>query len=170
MTKTITNTTMETLPQANDFNRILELVKAVHTLTTKKEKATQGNLQKELKWEPRDVSYYVHAAVTADILNFTVIENKKHTYSLTKETQQALAFGNHKSVASFFISKIMNNDICKFIIHTYLDNGKYLSKKQLAKHIKENTEITLSESTIMRRISSVVSWSRWAIQNMKFVY
>lgn len=153
------------LPQANDFNKILKIVEALY----KHKRLTHSELVNIFKWHDTDMHYYLHAATYLGLIDFKIVENNSHLYSLTSPVKKALK-ENAKDQTLFFIRAITSNDTCHFIVNTYLETGRIPTNKMVTKYVMNNKDLGLSESTISRRVSSVMSWSKWAIKHMKFVF
>lgn len=158
---------MYTLPQANDFNKIIELVKAF----INKKYHTHESLQSMLKVHDREISYYLHASRNFNLVRLESTDGNIHYYSLTDSTKNALE-KSEKSQIFYFMRRIMSNDLCKFVVDTYIEEGKYPTYEKVKSYIKvTHPELhNLSDITLMRRLSTINSWSKWVIQNLKNIF
>jgi hypothetical protein len=157
---------LESLPQANDFEKIVNLINSL----VNNKNHTHASVQKQLDVHDREVSYYLNAAKQFRLLAVSTGENNTHYYELTEEMKMVLT-KSKKTQMLYFIRKIMSNDICKHIVNTYLEKGYYLTNSEVTDYIKtKHAYLSLSENTTQRRISTLFSWSKWTIEHFQYIY
>lgn len=135
------------IPQANDLDRVLELVFIV-SQGHDNAAAAAGHFG----FEPRQSSYYRQAAAA---LGLMTLENSR--YVLTANGKYLLTLGIEERNIQF--SKILTGfGLVRAALDLLKSQGK-LTKSDLEHLIAERSELT--GSTIGRRADSLMAWLRW---------
>ncbi len=139
------------IPQANDLDKVMELVfKVSEGLTDAKKIAEYFNFDK------RQSSYYREAA---EALGFVSRDKNHYTLSAAGAHLTSLQ-AQERSV--YFLQVLSNFTLVHEGINA-LKQGKSIDKQYLEKLITEHSN--LSDSTIGRRANSLVSWYKWIAEN-----
>lgn len=136
------------LPQANDIKKVIKLVMADECVLEDKEMAM--NLIEVNS--TRQVAYYLSA-----LSFFKYITRDKKFTLLAKQIR-----GTEKTVKKDIYDQLMKNTIFKSVYEKFTDSGK-VDISQVRKEIAQ-TKKDLSESTIIRRSSTIKSWVEWMFQ------
>lgn len=135
------------IPQANDLDRVLELVFIIS-----EGRNNAAAVSEHFGFAPRQSSYYRQAA---EALGLVTIENSQ--YQLTANGEYLLTLGIEERNIMF--SKILTNfGLVKAALDLLKGQGK-LTKPDLEHLIEERSQLT--GSTIGRRAESLIAWLRW---------
>jgi hypothetical protein len=156
---------IDTLPQANDFNQVINIIQ----LLKNKKYSSHAELHNLVDYHERTLDYYLNAA-----LNFNLIGAQKrgncNYYYISDEHQKKLEQDN-KIQMIFYVRKLMKNDVIKLIVNNFLDKGEYLTNQEVTDYvINKHPEIGLSDYTLNRRIDCIISWSKWTVEHIKYVF
>lgn len=139
------------IPQANDLDKVMELVfKVSEGLIDAKKIAEHFNFDK------RQSSYYREAAEALGLVN-----QNKNQYELTAAGAHLTSLqAQERNV--YFMQVLSNFTLIREGINA-LKQGRAMNKTYLEKLITEHSN--LSDSTIRRRASSLISWYKWIAAN-----
>lgn len=137
----------ELVPQANDLNKVIELVF----------KVSEGinhykNVAEYFKFDERQSSYYREAAEALGL-----VEAEKGIYQLTDIGKQLVGLPTEKRNL-FMVELLSDFNLVKSGFGTLKNSGK-LTRTDIEKLIGEQSD--LSGSTISRRAASLIAWFKW---------
>jgi hypothetical protein len=135
------------IPQANDLNKVIELVfKVSEGLNEYK------SIAEYFGFDERQSSYYREAAEALGL-----VTRDAGRYHLT-ETAQHLITASAEKRNLFIVRLVSEFDLVKFSLDLLQGNGR-LSRADIEKVIADNSR--LSGSTVPRRAGSLVAWLKW---------
>lgn len=145
------------IPQANDLNKVIELVFKVHEGTNH-----YKNVAEYFDFDERQSSYYREAAEALGL-----IVSEKGIYQLTDIGGQLVSLPVEKRNL-FMVELLSDFNLVKAGLDILKEKGQ-LSQEDLEQFIEEESD--LSGTTIPRRASSLVSWFKWIAEATgSFVY
>lgn len=147
----------ELIPQANDLNKVIELVFKVHEGVNDYKKVAQY-----FGFNERQSSYYREAAESIGL-----IKKERNIYYLTNIGVQLVSLSSEKR--NLFIVELLTDFSLIKDSLKLLQKKRNLSKKDIILLISKRANI--SGSTIPRRASSLISWFKWISETTgSFVY
>lgn len=139
-------------PQANDINKVIDLAMLNEEYLKNKDKLLKDlNVNNE-----RQIAYYLSA------LKFFGYINNKCQFTSSAN----LVRSNRETLEQDIISQLLNNKIFKKTLDNYLLN-KRIDIETIAQDLIKIEKIT-SETTAMRRASTVRKWIEWLILKKGF--
>lgn len=136
------------IPQADDLNKVVELVKKVA-----KGIFDSQSMANELKFDKRQSSYYREAA---EALGFVYMENNKYYLS---EAGKTFVMKRGKLRDNFLAEQIINIPIFFKIFSVLISGQIKIERQQLVDLIMETSH--LNQTTATRRSSTILSWLKW---------
>lgn len=141
-------------PQANNFERIINLCEILYV----QKEITNEDITNNYDFDKRQTNYYTSAAIYLNL-----IYKEGNVFKLT-------TIGDLIFKSSLFdrqrllIKLILEHNIFRLTIQLYLDQGTPPSKEQIVNLMTENNLYNInSESTYIRRSSTIISWINWII-------
>jgi hypothetical protein len=142
---------IDIFPQADDFLRVLDLLKLL-----KESSQTKQSVATYYKFDERQADYYFNS-----LKYLGLAKREKHFYSLTSLGRQIACMDNSKERNVLIIEQILAHKPFNLAFHHYLEYDKELDSEYIKKLlIKEAFNIN-SDSTAIRRKSTVRSWIQW---------
>jgi hypothetical protein len=146
-----------TLPQANTFARIIDLL----TILLNKE-LTKEEITANYQFNQRQTNYYTDAARYLGFVEKYQDRNTKEiNFKLTDETTDYLK-KRHKIKILYFIRKILQYEVFYKTFESTLSNGEIPDKNEIIKIIL-SCNSNLSNKTADRRSSTVRRWIEWIL-------
>ena len=146
-------------PQANDFNRVIDILHLAKRGITKEE------ITANYDFEPRQADYYANAGVYLGLLQK---DKKSGLFRLTDDAKKILELP-YRQRRIEFIRKILLHEVFKKILSLYLKNN--LKEPSLNKMLEIMRTANLfrigKEKTYERRLSSVRKWIYWILDSIK---
>lgn len=135
------------IPQANDLNKIIELVFRVNEGTD-----NYRDIANYFQFDERQSSYYREAAEALGLVG-----SKGGKYHLTDIGKELVQLSADKR--NFFMAELLADfSLVKDSMDTLKENG-LLTQKDIEKIISKTSRVT--GSTIIRRANSLVAWFKW---------
>ena len=140
------------VPQANEINRIIELVEKVgegaHDAKT---------IGKRMSFDPRQSSYYREAAEMLGFLN-----QRKH-YSLTELGKQLMVADPTARTRILFLS-LLRFPVTGIIVES-LEAGlqEWITKDEIEVYMAKVSK--LNPDTVKRRTQTILAWLKWLAKN-----
>jgi hypothetical protein len=143
-------------PQADSFARVInlcELLKQRGTLT--KEEITQN-----YDFDSRQTDYYSNAGKYLGLIDWRKEEDTT-IYELTIKAENLFSSSIFDRQIEF-MNLILSHSIFKDTLELYLDRGGMLSREEIVKMMRNSNLYKVnSDSTYMRRSSTILSWINW---------
>ena len=151
-------------PQANSFDRVINLLEMLNTDTIK----TKEEITVEFEFDPRQTDYYFNAGKYLGFLEESKIvieENKKNVemtaIALTSRGKN-LFNTSHKNRQLEYIKAILEHQVFYDVFNEYKENN--ITKDKLIQIMKKSNLYNLkSDVTIERRASTIQRWIEWII-------
>lgn len=140
-------------PQANSFDLI---IKSINFISLNKVSARE--LAECLKYNEREGKYYIDAL---RYLGIVKKEDKQGYYILTDEGRFICTKDNSEQ-KKILIGLVLKHEPFHKAFGSYVSNSKIPEKKEVVEYIKDSIA-NLSENTLGRRASTIISWIKWII-------
>lgn len=160
LTYTKIEDTLDNLPQANDFNKMLNIFNYIRA----KLEVTSSDIIKYMKFSKRECNFYLKALEDIKVITY---EPKRESYlfKLSPYINSDLYNIEYKII---FYNSILSHPVCHWIINTYHETKKIPLKKDIIQYIIDNFKgLRLSEKTIKRRVTCLLSWCNWLINELE---
>ncbi len=141
-------------PQANDFNKVIELL----TLLANKD-LTKDEITENYQFDKRQTNYYTDAGRYLGLIDKSKVNKNEITFCLTEEGKSILG-KRHKLKYLFLIQKILEHEPFYKAFELTLSMGDIPSKEQICQAIAK-VRSDLNSTTIGRRSSTVKRWIEW---------
>jgi hypothetical protein len=162
LTKNSLNYEIDNLPQANVFNNIIEIFNYIK----KKKTVSTLDVKEYFKWSDRETNYHLHAMVQLHLIFHNNDNNEKFKSNTYEINNNFIKYPSRQNL--MFSQSILENPICNWMLNTYMLTNKFPNKFDILFYIKDNfSKITLSDSTILRRINCLTNWCTWVITNIE---
>lgn len=144
-------------PQADKFERIINLCELVSTQELSRTKVTE-----QYDFDARQTNYYTDAARYLGLLNKRK-ENGTPLYSISKTGCHVLRLGFKKRQLAY-CGLILSHKAFNMTLKQYLQSGVMPSTNEIINIMKQSDLYQVgSESTFIRRSSSIKGWINWII-------
>lgn len=144
-------------PQADKFERVINLCELVSSRELKKEDVTE-----EYDFDARQSDYYLAAARYLGLIE-RKREGRTSYYLISDEGRRVLSLG-YKQRQLAFCSKILSHEAFNLTLHTYLRSGVMPTKHEIVENMKNaGVHIGGSENTPERRSSTIRGWVSWIV-------
>jgi hypothetical protein len=147
---------IEPFPQANDLDKVIDLVMNIAEGVNEKRKISQF-----FEFDDRQGDYYANAT---RYLGFT--ERSPDGFTLTEVGKHFVRISSRNERTKLLFSQLVKRPSFREIIHLLLKNEckiESLPKQNLSEIIARHT--SLSGSTPVRRASTMFQWLQWLIRN-----
>lgn len=150
-----------TLPQANTFKRVIDLL----TLLAVEGTLTKDEITENYEFDARQTNYYTDAArylgLVEKFIEPSTIEpsTKEITFRLTEEGQRLLR-KRPKQKTLGLIQKILEHVVYYRAFQATLQSGNIPSIEEISEFISSNSG-NISGETVPRRASTVSHWIEW---------
>lgn len=145
-------------PQANSFNRIINLCELLY----ENDELTKEEITSNYDFDARQTDYYTNAGIYLGLIEKKV-EEGQISYCLNKFGYSFFAL-NLTERQLQFIKIILEHYAFNETFKFYLRKGKMPSYKEIVEIMKRANLYKIdSESTFFRRASTVISWLYWII-------
>ncbi|WP_338627551.1 hypothetical protein QJR52_06520 [Clostridium baratii] len=163
-----------TLPQADDFSKVIDLLSILTEVT----KLTNIDILNNYNFTERQVNYYVSAAIYLGLveriaINVKIEEEdaegvpkekvKKERFVVLSEEGKQVMFSWDKDRKLKIARSILKHKIFKETVKFSLENFRPITSKECEKIMKKVGVYRISGSTIPRRSSTVRGWSNWIL-------
>lgn len=143
-------------PQANTFNRVIDLL----TLLAVEGTLTKDEITENYEFDARQTNYYTDAARYLGLAEkYTEPSTKEITFRLTEEGQRLLR-KRPKQKTLGLIQKILEHIVYYKTFHLTLQNGIIPTIEEISQIITASS-INISGDTVPRRASTVRGWIEW---------
>lgn len=144
-------------PQADNFERIINLCELVST-----QELSRTDVTEQYDFDARQTNYYTDAARYLGLVNKRK-ENGTPLYSISEEGKRILNLG-FKQRQLAYCGIILSHKAFNMTLRQYLNNGVMPSTDDIVGIMKQSNLYKVeSESTFVRRSSSVKGWINWII-------
>ncbi len=150
-------------PQANDFEKVVDLLGFLNDSELEQEEITLN-----FSFDQRQAHYYTRAAKYLNL-----VEKKNNKYQLTKLGNKIIN-SDFKDKYLSIISKILEHEVFNITLKKYFNDNNNISKNDVIKIMKKSQIYNsktknfekLSESTIERRSQTVLKWIEWIVKQI----
>lgn len=151
-------------PQANDFDKIIDLI---HLLN--KQAFTIDEITSNYGFVERQTNYYTDAAIYLDLIQIETIDKKK-VFTLTERANRIVS-SRIKNKYLELMECVLEHEAFSKTLKLYFENSSMPSNSKIVEIMKESNVYNIkSESTFLRRASTVQSWIKWIINLPKIYY
>lgn len=139
-------------PQADSFERVINLCELLNTSTLEKE-----NITEIYNFDSRQTDYYVNAC------RYLGLVEQKGNIKLTKLGQEIMNSSFSKR-HTLLIQQIVKHKVFYNVLALSLENGRILEKQDIVEQMKICDLYNInSDDTYNRRSSTIASWVKWII-------
>ena len=144
-------------PQADDFERIIDLVEFLA-----KEPSTKDDIATQYPIVPRQIDYYVNAARYLGLVERSVIDvDGVEHFQASTMAQEILRQPNHTRLLKFAEVVLLYGPI-SLLYARWRETGEFPSKSDVVESFRQSpASSALKESTLVRRASTVRMWLKW---------
>ncbi|MCI9061502.1 MULTISPECIES: type II restriction enzyme [Romboutsia] len=143
-------------PQADNFKRVINLCELLLNDDMKKE-----DIVSKYDFDPRQADYYTNAGIYLGLINKK--SNSQLMYSLSSKGKKIIR-QKHRDRQLSLAKLILEHEIFNKSFKLYLKKGESPNKKEITNLMKESyIHNVKSDITLMRRSSTVISWTNWIL-------
>jgi hypothetical protein len=146
-----------TFPQADSFERILDLVSILSGKSLTRDEVTL-----KYEFDPRQTNYYVTACEYLGLIERGNNANNEREYKLSCTAQEIMK-KRYKQKYLSLVQKVLEKPIFHEIFGLTIKSGEIPDKQKIF-HIMENSNLSINRTTINRRLSTVRSWIEWILR------
>ena len=144
-------------PQADKFERIINLCELVST-----QELSRIDVTEEYDFDVRQTNYYTDAARYLGLLQKRK-ENGNILYSISENGERILQL-SYKKRQLAYCSSILSHRVFNYVLRLYFNSGVMPSTEDIVEIMKDSNLYQVeSDSTFIRRSSSVKGWINWII-------
>lgn len=142
-------------PQADTFNRVINLCELLQTNSLDKE-----NLTETYDFTNRQTDYYVNACKYLRLVE-DVNENNSKTVQLSSIGKKIMSSSFSKR-QSMFIKQILEHKVFREVLVKSLEKGSIIKNNEIVTIMKESSLYNInSDTTYTRRASTISGWIDW---------
>jgi hypothetical protein len=145
-----------TFPQADSFVRIIDLLSILYDHELTKEAVTI-----QYEFDPRQTDYYITACVYLGLVERINVDGEKGC-KLSIETKNIMAL-RYKQKNLALITKIFERPVFYKAFGFIIQNNRMPNKNEIC-NIMNNSNLSINQTTIERRASTVRSWLDWILR------
>lgn len=146
-------------PQANNFERIINLCELLYS-----DELTHEQVTEEYAFNARQTNYYTDAARYLGLLEKAYTEEHIPTYSLTSQGKKILKL-NYKQRQFAFCKLILRHQVFRKIFDHCMKTGTMPSVPEIVSIMKGANLYNIgSDSTYSRRSSTIIGWINWILR------
>ncbi|PSF37606.1 translation elongation factor [Aphanothece hegewaldii CCALA 016] len=140
-------------PQANDFNKIVDLLSLLVDASL-----TKDEISENYEFDIRQAGYYSDSARYLGLVE--KINNRREvTIKLTEEGEAILCYGYRQKILCL-ISKILEHEVFYKVFEITLDEGCLPDKDRICSLM---SHLNLKPKVIVRRAGTVSAWIKWIL-------
>jgi predicted transcriptional regulator len=145
-------------PQADSFTRVVDLLGLLVENDMSKEEITRN-----YAFDVRQTGYYTSAAMYLGLIEKYTDENRQVKFTLTRAGKEIMGLRT-KNKFLRLTKSILTHEPFKQVLHEYFQNGFPPEKKRVIEIMHRcNLYNVHSESTYVRRASTVIGWISWIL-------
>jgi len=142
-----------TLPQADDFNRIVDLLTLLY-----ENELTKDEITMKYQFVGRQTNYYTTAAKYLGLIDrYRKPKSKEVIFCLTQEGRSLMS-QKHKQKIISLIQTILQYPIFYQTFQMTVNNGEFPTRNKVCQVM---SHLNLNDNTKHRRSQTVISWIRW---------
>nr|WP_300276359.1 transcriptional regulator [Peptacetobacter sp.] len=142
-------------PQADNFKRIINLCELLLKEDMKKE-----DIVSKYDFDPRQADYYTNAGMYLGLINKN---SSQLIYSLSSKGKKIIR-QRHRARQLSLARLILEHEVFNKSFKLYLEKGESPNKKEITNLMKGSyIHNVKSDATLMRRSSTVISWTSWIL-------
>lgn len=149
-----------TFPQANSFARIVDLLSVLY-----ENKMTRDEVSLNYEFDDRQTNYYISACEYLGLIKRNNTYEGERIYELTKEAKQIMSLGYKKKYLSL-IKKVLERPVFYETFKLTLNMNRIPTSNSI-RYIMSNHNLSINQTTINRRSSTVRSWIDWIFEQSK---
>jgi hypothetical protein len=146
-----------TFPQADSFSRVIDLLSILYEHGLTHEKVTI-----KYEFDPRQTNYYISACEYLGLIERTHNIKRERMYQLSPEAQNIMSL-RYKEKYLMLIRKIFERPVFYKAFEVIIKYKKKPDKNEICSIMKQ-VHLSINQTTIERRSSSVRSWINWILQ------
>ena len=144
-------------PQANSFDRVINLCELIRDQTLNKE-----NITEEYAFDPRQTDYYTNAAIYLGLISKKTEE--KHACFVLSEKGKSILSKKFKERQLAFCKLILSHKPFKDALEFYFDKGIVPPPIEMVAIMRQTSLYNVeSVVTCKRRASTVQAWIKWIV-------
>lgn len=149
-------------PQADSFERIINLCELLETQDLSREQVTL-----EYAFDIRQTNYYTDAARYLGLVEKDYLDGHKPFYKLTSLGIRVMRL-NYKQKQLEFCRLILQHRVFRDVFALCLENGMMPEAKIIVKRMKKSGLFHIkSDKTYYRRASTITGWINWILKLLK---
>lgn len=146
-------------PQADDFNRVVNLCEMLFELKT----ISHNFITRKHDFDARQTDYYTNAAIYLGLINKYTNEESEVAYRLS-DIGNSLINKTIRERNLMFAELILSHDVFRGTLLSYVEKNKMPSREDIVKLMESSKLHNVSaESTFQRRASTIISWINWTL-------
>ena len=145
-----------TFPQADSFNRIIDLLSFLF-----EQELTREEITVKYEFDPRQTNYYITACVYLGLVERTKV-NGERGCKLSEEARNIMA-SSYKNKNLALMRKIFERPVFYSAFGFIIQNNKIPNKHEIFEIMKKSN-LSINQTTIDRRSSTVRSWLDWVLR------
>lgn len=149
-----------TFPQANSFARVVDLLSVLY-----EHKMTRDEVSLNYEFDDRQTNYYISACEYLGLIKRNNSFEGERIYELTKEAKQIMSLGYKKKYLSL-IKKVLERPVFYETFSLSLNMNRVPTINSI-RYIMSNHNLSINQTTINRRSSTVRSWLDWIFSQSK---
>jgi hypothetical protein len=146
-----------TFPQADTFTRVIDLLSILFEHGLTREEVTM-----KYEFDPRQTNYYIAACDYLDFIERIKNINGEIEYQLSIEARNIMAL-SYKQKNLALVKRILERPVFNKAFEYIIQNNKIPNKKEVC-DIMHSAHLSINQTTIGRRSSTVVSWIDWILR------
>lgn len=158
--KTITPKTKPniTFPQADSFERLIDLLSVLYEKGLTREEVTM-----KYAFDPRQTNYYISACEYLGLIERGTNIQGEREYSLSKDAQTIMGM-SYKPKHMALIKKVFECPVFHKVFGMTIQSGGKIPDKNIICKIMSDSNLKINNVTIDRRSSTVRSWIDWILR------
>lgn len=146
-------------PQANDLDKIVDLVHMIDEGVIEKEEIAEF-----FDFDERQADYYSNAGI---YLGFLRRGNENSSFALTKKGKKFVSLNTRSKRIKYLVEEMTNKKSLNEVLRIFAQNGFDIDRtrsKDIAKIIRKHRR-ELGQNTAQRRASTIRAWLKWILNN-----
>lgn len=146
-----------TFPQADSFERIIDLLSVLY-----EKGLTRDEVTLKYEFDPRQTNYYISACEYLDLIERGTNVDGEREYRLSAEAQIIMGM-RYKLKHMALIKKVLERPVFHKVFGISIQSGSIPEKNEICK-VMADSNLNINHVTINRRSSTVRSWMDWILR------
>ncbi len=147
-------------PQADSFERVVDLLSVLFERSLTRDEVTM-----KYEFDERQTNYYISACEYLGLITRGMNEARERVYSLTKEAAGLMGM-RYKEKYLGLVRRILRCPVFYHVFFLAMMRGEVPDKRAVMQVMRES-QLDISETTILRRSATVRGWIGWILKLAK---